>query len=185
MSGSDAYHCPSVASYDCETNSSQETSREDKKASTEPRRNFISSQSHYNLLDRRAELEVTPAAEAYGLGVLPYFPLASGLLTGKYSGGTAPEGSRLQVNSRVYTLEGANLDQLRAFGDFARERGLTEVQVAFSWLASRPTVPSVIAGATRPELVRENAASAGWVPTAEDAAALGEIFPAPQKVALF
>ena len=146
---------------------------------------FISSQSHYNLLDRRAELEVTPAAQAYGLGVLPYFPLASGLLTGKYSGGTAPEGSRLQVNSRVYSLEGADFDQLRAFGEFARERGLTEVQVAFSGLASRPTVSSVIAGATRPEQVRENAASAGWVPTPEDEAALEEIFPAPRKVALF
>ena len=78
-----------------------------------------------------------------------------------------------------------DLDQLRAFGDFARERGLTEVQVAFSWLASRRSVGSVIAGATRPEQVRENAAAAGWVPTAEDEAALEEIFPKAQKVALF
>jgi aryl-alcohol dehydrogenase-like predicted oxidoreductase len=145
---------------------------------------FISSQSHYNLLDRRAELEVTPAAEAYGLGVLPYFPLANGLLTGKYSGGTAPEGSRL-THSRTNLLEQADLDQLRAFGGFARERGLTEVQVAFSWLASRRSVASVIAGATRPEQVRENAVSAGWVPAPEDEAALEEIFPKAPKVALF
>ncbi|WP_068423469.1 aldo/keto reductase [Janibacter terrae] len=144
---------------------------------------FISSQSHYNLLDRRAELEVTPAAEAYGLGVLPYFPLARGLLTGKYSSGTAPEGSRLA--SRPEIIEGADLDQLRAFGDFARERGLTEVRVAFSWLASRPSVASVIAGATRPEQVAENAGAAGWVPTPQDEAELDEIFPRVPKVALF
>lgn len=145
---------------------------------------FISSQSHYNLLDRRAELEVTPAAQAYGLGVLPYFPLASGLLTGKYSSGVAPEGSRF-THSRQHMLESADLDQLRAFGDFARERGLTELEVAFSWLASRLSVTSVIAGATRPEQVRQNAEAVSWVPTADDEAALEEIFPPEPKVALF
>lgn len=144
---------------------------------------FISSQSHYNLLDRRAELEVTPAARAYGLGVLPYFPLARGLLTGKYSSGVAPEGSRLA--SRPEIIGSADLDQLRAFGDFARDRGLTELQVAFSWLASRPSVGSVIAGATRPEQIRQNAEAITWVPTAEDEAALDEIFPPVDKVALF
>ena len=145
---------------------------------------FISSQSHYNLLDRRAELEVTPAAEAYGLGVLPYFPLASGLLTGKYSSGVAPEGSRL-THSRQHVLEEADLEQLRSFGAFARERGLTELEVAFSWLATRPSVSSVIAGATRPEQVHANAAAADWTPTPEDEAALEEIFPAAPRVALF
>lgn len=145
---------------------------------------FISSQSHYNLLDRRAELEVTPAAQAYGLGVLPYFPLANGLLTGKYSSGDAPAGSRL-THSRQYMLEEADLDQLKAFGDFARERGLTELQVAFSWLASRTSVASVIAGATRPEQIAQNAEAVRWVPGAEDEAALEEIFPAVPKVALF
>ncbi|WP_068251760.1 aldo/keto reductase [Janibacter corallicola] len=145
---------------------------------------FVSSQSHYNLLDRRAELEVIPAAQAYGLGVLPYFPLANGLLTGKYSDGVAPEGSRL-THSRQQMLRDADLGQLEAFGDFARERGLTELQVAFSWLASRPAVSSVIAGATRPEQVAQNAAAADWVPTVEDEAALDEIFPPVAKVALF
>lgn len=145
---------------------------------------FISSQSHYNLLDRRAELEVTPAAEAYGLGVLPYFPLANGLLTGKYSEGVVPEGSRLD-HSKPQLLAQTDLDQLRAFGDFARERGLTELEVAFSWLASRPSVSSVIAGASRPDQIRQNVRSAGWVPSAEDEAALEEIFPAVPKVALF
>ncbi|MFB0835494.1 aldo/keto reductase [Arthrobacter halodurans] len=145
---------------------------------------FVSSQSHYNLLDRRAELEVVPAAEAYGLGVLPYFPLANGLLTGKYSAGRAPEGSRL-THSRQNLLDRADFGQLREFGDFARERGLTELQVAFSWLAAQPTVSSVIAGATRPEQVTENAGSAAWVPTAGDLEILDGIFPRTPKVALF
>lgn len=145
---------------------------------------FISSQSHYNLLDRRAELEVTPAAEHFGLGVLPYFPLASGLLTGKYSSGSAPEGSRL-THSRQFLLEEADLDQLRAFGDFARARDLTELEVAFSWLASRPAVTSVIAGATRPEQIAANAAAVSWVPTPDDEAELDEIFPTVPRVALF
>lgn len=145
---------------------------------------FISSQNHYNLLDRRAELEVMPAAEAYHLGVLPYFPLANGLLTGKYSSGSAPEGTRLAI-AKPELLEKANLEQLRAFGDFARERGLTELEVAFSWLASRPAVGSVIAGATKPEQITQNAAAASWVPTAEDEEALNQIFPPTDRVALF
>ncbi|RMB61938.1 aldo/keto reductase [Tessaracoccus antarcticus] len=145
---------------------------------------FISSQNHYNLLDRRAELEVLPAAQAYGLGVLPYFPLANGLLTGKYSSGHAPEGSRL-THSRTSMLENADYDQLTAFGAFARDRGLEPIEVAFSWLASRPAVASVIAGATKPEQVVQNAAAVKWVPTREDDAALDEIFPREPKVALF
>ncbi|UNX53677.1 aldo/keto reductase [Georgenia sp. TF02-10] len=145
---------------------------------------FVSAQNHYNLLDRRAELEVVPAAEAYGLGVLPYFPLANGLLTGKYGHRSAPPGSRL-TRTRQYLLEEADFDQLAAFTAFARERGLTEVEVAFSWLASRPAVASVIAGATRPEQVRQNAAAAGWRPGPAEEAALDEIFPKTPKVALF
>ena len=145
---------------------------------------FVSSQNHYNLLDRRAELEVTPAAEAYGLGVLPYFPLANGLLTGKYKDGKAPEGSRLS-HSRTNLLQDADWEQLGAFSKFAADRGLAEIEVAFSWLASRPSIGSVIAGATKPEQIRQNASSAGWKPSAEDLAALDGIFPATPKVALF
>ncbi|HEY8719538.1 aldo/keto reductase [Pengzhenrongella sp.] len=145
---------------------------------------FISAQNHYNLLDRRAELEVVPAALAYGLGLLPYFPLANGLLTGKYSAGTAPAGSRL-THSRTQLLEQADFGQLGRFGDFAKARELTEVEVAFSWLASRPTVASVIAGATTPEQVRQNARAADWEPTVADLAELDEIFPQAAKVALF
>ena len=145
---------------------------------------FISSQNHYNLLDRRAELEVTPAAEAYGLGVLPYFPLANGLLTGKYKDGKAPEGSRL-THSRTNMLKDADWEQMGAFSRFAADRGLPEIEVAFSWLASRPSVASVIAGATKPEQIRQNAESAGWQPTDDDLAELDRIFPTVPKAALF
>ncbi|MFF7469033.1 aldo/keto reductase [Streptomyces sp. NPDC008092] len=145
---------------------------------------FVASQNHYNLLDRRAELEVLPAATALGLGVLPYYPLASGLLTGKYSTGRAPEGARL-THFRQDDFENADLQQLAAYGDFAKKRGLTEVQVAFSWLASRPAVASVIAGATRPEQVVQNAAAVGYEFDADDLAELDEIFPALPPIALF
>lgn len=145
---------------------------------------FVSTQNHYNLLDRRAEVEITPAAEAYGLGVLPYFPLANGLLTGKYAPGKAPEGSRLS-HTRTNLVHDADWDQLEKFSAFAAERNLSEVQVAFSWLTAQPSVSSVIAGATKPEQVRENAAAVAWVPTAEELAQLDEIFPRTPKVALF
>lgn len=145
---------------------------------------FISAQNHYNLLDRRAELEVTPAAEAYGLGVLPYFPLANGLLTGKYSQGQAPAGSRL-THSRTNLLEKADWEQLGQFSAFAQARGLTEVQVAFSWLAAQPSVSSVIAGATKIEQIKANAAAVCWKPSPEDLAELELIFPVTPKVALF
>lgn len=145
---------------------------------------FVSSQNHYNLLDRRAELEVLPAAKAYGLGILPYFPLANGLLTGKYSDGQAPTGSRL-THTRRQLLNSTNFDQLARFGDLAADLGLTPVQVAFSWLASRQPVASVIAGATRPEQVTQNAASVSWVPTPEQEARIDELFPPARRVALY
>ncbi|NJC22487.1 aryl-alcohol dehydrogenase-like predicted oxidoreductase [Arthrobacter pigmenti] len=141
------------------------------------RTRFISAQNHYNLLERRVEREVVPAAAAYGLGLLPYFPLANGLLTGKYGAGSAPAGSRL-THSRTNLLDQADWDQLADFSAYARARSLTELQVAFSWLASRPTVASVIAGATKPEQVRQNAEAVSWVPTEADLEELDRIFPA-------
>ena len=145
---------------------------------------FVSAQNHYNLLDRRAELEVVPAAAEFGLGVLPYFPLANGLLTGKYSQGTAPEGSR-RSHVRQHMVADADLGQLAAFGAFASARGITEVQAAIGWLAAQGPVASVIAGATRPEQIAENARAADWVPTTADLAELDALFPAPDPVALF
>jgi 1-deoxyxylulose-5-phosphate synthase len=153
-------------------------------ASSNGRARFISAQNHYSLLERSAETEVVPACERFGLGLLPFFPLANGLLTGKYGRGHAPEGSRLTY-SRQQLLDQTDFDQLATFSDFARARGLTEVEVAFSWLAAQPAVGSVIAGATRPEQVTQNAAAAGWHPTAEDLAELDEIFPREPRVALF
>ncbi|WP_346923025.1 aldo/keto reductase [Glutamicibacter creatinolyticus] len=145
---------------------------------------FICAQNHYNLLDRRAELEVLPAAREFGLGVLPYFPLANGLLTGKYSKGSAPKGSRL-THARQHLLETSDFEQLQRFADFAAERELSPVQLAFSWLAAQSPVASVIAGATRPEQVTANAQAVRWVPTAAEREQLDEIFPSPQRVALF
>ncbi|TIC82223.1 aldo/keto reductase [Nocardioides sp. GY 10113] len=145
---------------------------------------FISSQSHYNLLDRRAELEVLPASRELGLGVLPYFPLANGLLTGKYAAGTAAAGTRLST-TRQHLLEEAVSPRMRAYGEFAGERGISEVTVAIGWLLAQEPVASVIAGATRPEQVAANAAASSWVATPEDLAELDELFPAPEKVALY
>jgi aryl-alcohol dehydrogenase-like predicted oxidoreductase len=148
------------------------------------RSRFISTQNHYNLMDRRAELEILPAAEAYSLGVLPYFPLANGLLTGKYSAGKAPEGSRLS-HTRTHLVNDADWEQLGRYGQFAKERGLTEVELAFSWLAAQPRVASVIAGATKPEQIRQNAEAVRWVPSQADRDELDDIFPTTPKVALF
>lgn len=145
---------------------------------------YIAAENHYNLLDRRAELEVMPAAREFGMGVLPYFPLANGLLTGKYTRGNAPADGRLtQLKPQI--LEGANWEQLEAFSAFASERGLSEVQVAFAWLAAQNPVASVIAGATSEQQVRANAATASVELSAEDLAELDKIFPTPEKIALF
>lgn len=145
---------------------------------------FVSAQNHYNLLDRRAELEVLPAARAYGVGVLPYFPLANGLLTGKYASGVAPEGSRL-TRSRQHLLETAVSPPLQNYSSFARERGISEVTLAIGWLLAQAPVASVIAGATSVAQVTANASAGSWVPTAEDLAELDRLFPPPEPIALF
>ncbi|BDZ43059.1 oxidoreductase [Paraoerskovia sediminicola] len=145
---------------------------------------FVSAQNHYNLIDRRAELEVIPAAEAYGIGVLPYFPLANGLLTGKYTRGARPDDGRL-VRNKPQVLEDAPWEALERLRDFCDERDITELQVAFGWLLAQPAVSSVIAGATTPEQIRQNAEAATWVPSSDDLDALDEIFPRPDKIALF
>lgn len=145
---------------------------------------FVASQSQYNLVDRRAELEVLPACRAYGLGVLPYFPLANGLLTGKYADGTAPDGTRLS-RTRQHLLETAVTPELQRYSAFARERSLSEVTVAIGWLLAQEPVSSVIAGATRSEQVAANAASASWVPRPDELAELDAMFPPPEPIAPF
>lgn len=145
---------------------------------------FVSAQNHFNLLDRRAELEVLPASEKFGLGVLPYYPLSDGLLTGKYTDGVAPDGSRLDV-TKPHLMKSVNFEQLKKFRTYAQERDVTELDVAFSFLLASSPVTSVIAGATRPEQVATNAKAAEWKPTQDDLDALDEIFSPAPKIALF
>jgi aryl-alcohol dehydrogenase-like predicted oxidoreductase len=132
---------------------------------------FISAQNHYNLLDRRIEREVLPACERFGLGQLPYFPLASGLLTGKYDRGQpAPEDTRLAGERGQNALTDANFDVVEKLASYAAERGHTLLELAISWLACNPLVASVISGATRAEQVQSNVAAAGWQVSAEEMA---------------
>jgi aryl-alcohol dehydrogenase-like predicted oxidoreductase len=138
---------------------------------------FISAQNEYSLLDRGVEAEVVPACERVGVGILPYFPLASGLLSGKYTrGADAPAGTRLA--GRPERLAAADFDRIEAIGAYAEERGVGILDVAIGGLAAQPAVASVIAGATSAEQVRANVAAGRWRPTAEDLAALDEVAPA-------
>ena len=138
---------------------------------------LISAQNQYNLLDRRIERELVPAANAYGLGVLPYFPLASGFLTGKYKRGeTAPEGTRLAAGpGGQRTLTDDNFALLEKLESFAQAHGHTMLEAAIGWLASQPHVASVISGATKPEQVEQNVAAAEWQLTVEERAEVDTI----------
>ncbi|WP_309227449.1 aldo/keto reductase, partial [Micromonospora thermarum] len=146
-------------------------------ASSQGRTRFISAQNHYSLLERGVEAEVIPACERFGLGMLPFFPLANGLLTGKYKRDQAPPaGSRLAGGGRyAQRLAAADWDTIEAIEAYAAERGLTMLQVAIGGLAAQPAVTSVIAGATTPEQVRGNAEAGAWQPTDEDLDALREV----------
>ncbi len=127
---------------------------------------FVSAQNHYNLIERAVTHEVLPASERFELGVLPYFPLASGLLTGKYTRDEpAPQGTRLALVERLAkrALTNRNFDLVERLEGFARERDKSLLDLAFSWLLSQPVITSVIAGATSPEQVAANVAAAeGW-----------------------
>lgn len=128
-------------------------------------------QSEYSLLERSVEADVLPRCRELGIGFVPYFPLASGLLTGKYRRGEPPPpGSRLE--GRPERLTDEIFDRVEALGEFARTRGHTLLELAIAGLASDPAVASVIAGATTPEQVRENAAAAEWELSADDREAL-------------
>lgn len=132
---------------------------------------FVSAQNLYSLLERGSAAEVLPACEHFGLGFLPFFPLASGLLSGKYRRGeAAPEGSRLAAwGSRgAAAMSEANFDKVEALTKWAEARGHSILELAFAWLLGQPVVSSVIAGATSPEQVRANAATAEWRLTPEE-----------------
>jgi len=134
---------------------------------------FVSAQNHYHLLHREAEAELLPACQRFGLGLLPYFPLASGLLTGKYRRGAgAPDGTRLSGERFAKRLADAPWETIEALEGYAAERGLGILDLAIGGLAAQPTVASVIAGATKPEQVRANVAAGAWQPSAGDLATL-------------
>jgi aryl-alcohol dehydrogenase-like predicted oxidoreductase len=134
----------------------------------------VSAQNRYSLLHRDPEDDLLPVCERLGLGVLPYFPLASGLLTGKYRRGQPrPEGTRLADRDDLFDDE--TFDRLEALEAYADERGLTLLEVAIGGLLAQPAVGSVISGATKPEQVRSNAAAGEWQPSPDDVAALNAL----------
>ncbi|MBC5825669.1 MAG: aldo/keto reductase [Candidatus Eremiobacteraeota bacterium] len=139
---------------------------------------FVSCQDEYSLVARGPERELIPALEKFGLGLLPYFPLASGLLSGKYERNRQPpEGTRFAQTPRLadrYSTEEnwAIVDRLK---EFCAGRGHSLLELAFSWLASRPVVGSVIAGATKPEQVEQNVRAAEWALTPDDLAEIDRL----------
>ncbi|HTE86500.1 MAG TPA: aldo/keto reductase [Dehalococcoidia bacterium] len=139
---------------------------------------FISAQNPYSLLDRAVEAEVIPTCMKYGLGVLPFYPLASGFLTGKYRRGEpAPEGTRLASGGRMAerTMTQENFATLQKLEEFAEARGHTVLELAIAWLAAQPAVGSVIAGATTPEQVEANVRAIEWSLTDAEVAEVSTI----------
>ena len=131
---------------------------------------FISAQDQYSLLNRTLERENLDIMERYGLGLLPYYPLASGLLSGKYKRDVPITGTRL-APGQVFTpmfVNDANWDAVEKLEAFVKARGHTMLELAFSWLAARPTVGSIIAGATKPEQIEANVKAASWALSADD-----------------
>ena len=136
---------------------------------------FISSQNEYSLLVRGVEAEVLPAVNNYGLGFLPFFPLANGLLTGKFTREGGPADSRVMA-IRPHVHEEAPWDALEAYAAFCTDRGLTMLEATFGWLLAQPGLTSVIAGTTKPEQVAQNAAAGSTVLSAEDVQAISALF---------
>jgi aryl-alcohol dehydrogenase-like predicted oxidoreductase len=139
---------------------------------------FITAQNHYNLLEREIEAEVIPACQRFGLGLLPYFPLASGLLTGKYRRGEPPApGTRMHTRGpkAAEMLNEHNFDRLDRLWAYAEDHGHSLLELAFAWMIGQPVVSSVIAGATRPEQVRANVAAATWQLTPDEAAEVSQL----------
>ncbi|HWG01170.1 MAG TPA: aldo/keto reductase [Trebonia sp.] len=148
------------------------------KAASGGRTPFISAQNHWSLLERGVEAEVVPAARHFGLGVLPYFPLANGMLTGKVRRGQdVPAGTR--IASRSHLVTDAKLDQVEALIAWGEQRGAGLLDIAIGGLAALPGCSSVIAGAMSPEQVKANAAAGEWEPTAAELAEIDKIVPGP------
>ena len=138
---------------------------------------FVSAQNEYNLLSRAVERTLLPAAREAGLGFLPYFPLANGLFTGRFTRTERPGDSRI-ARIRPQVADDAPWDAIEAYAAFCADRGVTMLAATFGWLLAQPGLASVIAGATRPEQVRANAEAAdAWTPSAEDVATISGFFP--------
>ncbi|MGE0066399.1 MAG: aldo/keto reductase [Solirubrobacterales bacterium] len=141
---------------------------------------FVSVQNHYSLLEREIEAEVAPACERLGISILPYYPLESGLLSGKYKRAErGPAGTRLADRGSAGT--DAQFDVVEAIEAFAAARGIAVIDVAIAGLAAQPAVASVIAGATRPEQIEANVAALGWQPSPADLEELDRIAPTPRR----
>ncbi len=139
---------------------------------------FVSAQNHWSLLERAAEAEVVPAATHFGLGVLPFLPLANGLLTGKVrQGQQVPAGSRLASRAGYVTDE--KLAKVEALIAWAEKHGTSVLEVAIGGLAAEPGCSSVIAGAMTPEQVKANAAASEWIPSEDELAEIDRIVPPP------
>jgi aryl-alcohol dehydrogenase-like predicted oxidoreductase len=139
---------------------------------------FVSAQDEYSLLVRGVERELVPALNAHGMALLPYFPLASGLLTGKYRRTVAlPPGSRLAKNAGLASkfINERNWRVAEELAAFAARRGHSMLELAFAWLLREPTVASVIAGATAPEQIEQNVRAAGWTLSPDDLAEIDRI----------
>ena len=136
---------------------------------------FISCQDEYSLLRRDLDNERLPVMQRYGLGLLPYFPLASGLLTGKHKRGAAAAGTRLATPQFSRFMEDANFDVIEKLEAFVKAREHTMTELAFSWLAARPAVASIIAGATKPEQIDANVKAAEWKLSADELAEIDKI----------
>jgi 1-deoxyxylulose-5-phosphate synthase len=137
---------------------------------------FISAQNEYNLLERTAEREVLPAVREYGLGFLPFFPLYNGLFTGKFSRAGGPRDSRIMMIRR-HLADNAPWDVIEQYQAFCEARDVTMLQATFAWLLAQPSLTSVIAGATKPEQIGQNAqAATAWHPGQEDIAEISALF---------
>jgi aryl-alcohol dehydrogenase-like predicted oxidoreductase len=174
----DAVRAGKVRYIGCSNFSGWQIADADWVARTQNKTRFVTAQNNYSLVERNVEREVIPACERFGLGLLPYFPLAAGLLTGKYKRDEAPgEDTRLAGWGKrgEAMLSERNFDRVDKLTAWAAERDHTMLELAFAWLLGHPVVPSVIAGATKAEQVQANAATAAWKLTPAEVAEVTEL----------
>jgi aryl-alcohol dehydrogenase-like predicted oxidoreductase len=169
-----------VGAIGCSNVTASELEEADRTARERDVSRFVTVQNQYSLLERGIEADVAPACERLGVSILPFFPLASGLLSGKYKRGEpGPEGSRLASGEQAGSDD--QFDVVEALEGYASKRGIGLLDVAIAGLAAQPAVGSVIAGATKPEQIAANVAALRWEPSAEDLAELDRLAPTPRR----